>query len=189
MITALLLAAAVAGQVKDVPNAAQASQGHAPIDTAFVAKTNDLAFAGAWNHDAPESQITRAWCFSSIEAIRKGFEWGSREDDAGVSDQPDGYHPRAGTAVIIKDRVLVTYMKGAELKKLTVVKFRPLEGEFVDMDLFTIPGHIFRYEGVQTQRPLVGAAPRKRSSRRPAPAAISADTRLVLTDLTTNPYS
>jgi hypothetical protein len=188
MFTALLLAVAVAGQSADEPVAKKAKPSHATIDAAYVPQANDRALLGTYDHRAPETEIGRTACYSSVENLRKSWEALDEEpEDGGVSTSPDGYEVRACTPVFIKDRLTMTYTKDGEPKKLGVVRIEILDGEFKGKDLFAVRYDVFRFVGDYFAADRAKLMPRKRSGRREAQAAISVgEAKLMLMDLTTN---
>jgi hypothetical protein len=189
MITALLLAVAVAGPTADEPAAKKAAKPHPPIDASYIPQTNDRALLGCYALEAPEEAIERASCFSSIEGLRKHYESaGQLPTDGEVSDVPDGYEVRACTPVLVKERLMMSYTEEGQRKKIGAVKVLIMEGEFKGKELFAMWHDVIRFDGAKDRPPPVIMSPHKRNARRAANLAmIVADAKLVLTDLTTNP--
>jgi hypothetical protein len=154
VITALLIAVAVAGQVNDdyfktrddVPAPARTMKKHRPIDREFVPKVGDIGLLGVWNRDTPEKTIDRAWCYGTLDCAREAYSrLGETEDDGVVSGEPDGYIPRAGTGlVIVAFEVMRIEREGVEQKAI-VLKVRLLEGEFKDREFYTAWHSVYRY--------------------------------------------
>jgi hypothetical protein len=185
LITALILAAVVAGQISESPSV-KTPKPHGAINQDYVPKVRDAAQLGCVDLDVPENNIERAWCFSTIERAREGLNNNqAKHEDGIVSPDPDGYLPRAGTMIIIEELVIVDFVSLGEARKAVLPKVRVLEGEFKGRVFFTSIGNVFRFVH-KTDTPPVGASSNKKAGRRGAQAAVPADAKLVLTDLVTN---
>jgi hypothetical protein len=186
MITALLLAVAVAGQIADEPAAKKANPAHAPIDTTYRPRANERAMVGRYDLNAPENQIAAVLSYSSVERWRKSYEsLGEKAEDGGISNDSEGYLLRACTPVLVKQRLSPSYLDDGEQKTVGVVKVAILEGEFKGKELFLVEYSVFRFDGNQDRPTPVAMAPHKRSGRRPAPDSVpTGDSKLLLMDLT-----
>jgi len=190
MISALLLAAVVAGQVGESRVARTPKSPHPAIDVSYVPHVNDRCRLGSWDRESPENLISVAWCHSTLERARQYHDsCFEKEADCIVSDAPDGYLVRAGTPVIVKERHTLNVLKWGRPGEVGVVKVQILEGEFRGRELFAIWTMTFRYAGDSDIAPQAKTPPNKRSGRRPAADAVPPDVKLVLTDLTVNPTS
>ena len=134
MYCVLLLAIAVVG-------------GHPPIDVDYAPKVRDRLLLGAYEAGLPESPIGRAPCYSSLDQMRKALEAPNPDPsiEGQVSTSPDGYLPRAGTPVVIKERVTVDFIKDGDARKTVVMKVEILDGEFRGRIFYAARFHVFRY--------------------------------------------
>jgi hypothetical protein len=190
VISALILAVAVAGQLGDAPAAPKGSKPpHPPIDVDYVPKALDRALLGCWSRESPDDQIAEASCFSSIERARQFYEEASEEDEpGGISGEPDGYTIRAGTAVTVTGRQIMSYADKDKARQTAIFKVQPLEGEFKGKQFYTFKFCVFRYVEGADAVPQAAAA-KNRPMRRAAPATPAvapSAAKLVLTDLVIN---
>jgi hypothetical protein len=133
MIAALILAAAAVGQSR--------------IDIDYSPRAGDKALLGKWSVGSPDDTIERAACYSSLEDVKAAIEASIEEvADGGLSQKPDGYALRAGTAVSVTAVLTVGAEMGGLTIKRSVLKVRVLEGAFKGRELLTTVYSVFRYK-------------------------------------------
>jgi hypothetical protein len=189
MIAALLLAAAVAGQVNDETVAKKASPDRPAIDWKFVPTAGDRVLLGLRDSKSDSCKIDTVVGFSTQDGINLFLDSSDARYERGMNTMPDSYILRAGTMAVLKDRFTRdSIMEGKPLKTF-VAKVEILDGEFNGKTFFVVWYACFRFVGETPRAPQAKMAPHKRSGRRPAPAAAPiGDAKLVLMDLTMNPW-
>jgi hypothetical protein len=118
MIAALILAAA-------------AVVGQSRIDIDYAPRAGDRALLGEWSYGQPDYTIERATCYLSLDDVKAAIEASIEEvADGGLSQKPDGYALRAGTAVSVTAVLMVEAEMGGLKIKRSVLKVRSRAGKF-----------------------------------------------------------